>query len=163
MDPTRKRLTLASLLLSGACRQSKIINTPNFEKWFKKFPLPQPTSPSHNTLQLRLIKINTSIKCEYAKPGGGRRANALMVFQTTRSIINIWRLGKCIRSLPPCTPFPLVTRCAGCEQKQCQDDALFPFYAAQPALGAGESQRFGSLRHCLQHRNNAVSCICIPE
>lgn len=104
MDPTRKRLTLARLLLSGAWRQSKIINTPNFEKWLKKSPPPLVTR-----FQLRLIKINTSIKCEYAKPGGGRRAYALMVFQTTRSIINIWRLGKCIRSLPhpppPARPF----------------------------------------------------------
>lgn len=71
MDPTRKRQTLARLLLSGACRQSKIINTPNFEKWLKKLPLPFPTSRS--TFRLRLIKINTSIKCEYAKPSGGER------------------------------------------------------------------------------------------
>lgn len=109
-----------------------------------------------------------------AKSRVGESVYALMVFQTTRSIINIWRLGKCIRSLPSATsPRPahtlrLATRC---DEKQCQDDALF-HSMRRHAIGkgrrcwgrsAGRWQRFGSLRHCLQHRNNVVSCICIPE
>lgn len=80
-----KRQTLARLLLSGACRQSKIINTPNFEKWLKKLPLPFPTSRS--TFRLRLIKINTSIKCEYAKPSGGERTRWWYSRQRAASLI----------------------------------------------------------------------------
>lgn len=37
----------ARLLLFGACRQSKIINTPNFEKWLKKKFVTPPPLPTH--------------------------------------------------------------------------------------------------------------------
>lgn len=136
---------LAWLLLSGACRQSKIINTPNFEKWLKKFVAPRhgvlpragPRRSRSNCVSLK------STPAPNAKSRVEESVYALMVFQTTRSIINIWRLGKCIRSLPSATaPRPayalrLATRC---DEKQCQDDALF-HSMRRHAIGRGRKCR----------------------
>lgn len=136
---------LAGLLLSGACRQSKIINTPNFEKWLKKFVAPRhrvlpragPRRSRSNCVSLK------STPAPNAKSRVEESVYALMVFQTTRSIINIWRLGKCIRSRPSATaPRPayalrLATRC---DEKQCQDDALF-HSMRRHAIGRGRKCR----------------------
>lgn len=138
---------LAGLLLSGACRQSKIINTPNFEKWLKKFVAPRhrvlpragPRRSRSNCVSLK------STPAPNVKSRVGESVYALMVFQTTRSIINIWRLGKCIRSRPSATaPRPayallLATRC---DEKQCQDDALF-HSMRRHAIGRGRKCRGG--------------------
>lgn len=59
-----------------------------------------------------------------------------MVFQTTRSIINIWRLGKCIRYLP-LHALLWATRCAGCCAGTMPGWRIVSIYAAACVGGRG--------------------------